>query len=80
MSTLQEQAVQMICRLPEDDLRFFISILTRLAPEEQSSTPLALDEMDPETFHAMLQQGFDEAKAGLGLPLEEAFDQLLTGA
>lgn len=34
MSALQEQAVQMIRRLPDEDVRFIISILTSFAPPD----------------------------------------------
>lgn len=34
MSTLQEQAVQMICGLSDDNVRFLIEIIQRLMPEQ----------------------------------------------
>ena len=56
-------------------------ILTRSIPFPIAlpAAPMARDEMDDETFHAVMQKGMDEVKAGLGLPLEEAFAQLLEG-
>ncbi|MBQ9721518.1 MAG: hypothetical protein IJV64_12620 [Oscillospiraceae bacterium] len=36
MSALQEQAVQMIRSLPDGDVRFFIDVLRRLAPNTAS--------------------------------------------
>lgn len=37
MSTLQEQAVQMICGLSDDNVRFLIEIIQRLMPEQRRS-------------------------------------------
>ena len=56
-------------------------ILTRSIPFPIAlpAAPMARDEMDDEAFHAIMQKGMDEAKAGLGLPLEEVFAQLLEG-
>ena len=56
-------------------------ILTRSIPFPISlpAAPLARDEMDEETFRAMLQRGLDEAKAGLGIPLDQAFEKLREG-
>jgi predicted transcriptional regulator len=44
---------------------------------------LARDEMDAAAFDAMMQRGLEEAKAGKGVPLEEAFailQRVATGA
>ena len=38
-----------------------------------------LDSMTKEEFDAMMQQGYDEAKAGVGLPVEEAFKKIREG-
>ena len=35
-----------------------------------------LDSMSEEQFDAMMQKGYDEAKAGIGLPVNEAFDKI----
>ncbi len=35
-----------------------------------------LDSMPPELFDAMMQKGYDEAKAGVGIPVDEAFDKV----
>ncbi len=35
-----------------------------------------LDSMSEEQFDAMMQKGYDEAKAGIGLPVSEAFDKI----
>ena len=35
-----------------------------------------LDSMTPEQFDSMLQKGYDEAKAGIGLPIEDAFKKI----
>ncbi|MCR5652554.1 MAG: type II toxin-antitoxin system RelB/DinJ family antitoxin [Ruminococcus sp.] len=35
-----------------------------------------LDSMSEEQFDAMMQKGYDEAKAGIGLPVDEAFDKI----
>lgn len=35
-----------------------------------------LDSMSEEQFDAMMQKGYDEAKAGVGLPVDEAFDKI----
>ena len=77
MSALQEQAVQMIRRLPDEDVRFIISILTDLT--NMPAAPLARDEMEDETFDAMIQEGLDDIAAGRTIPLEEAFERLLEG-
>ena len=37
MSTLQEQAVQMICGLSDDNVSFLIEIIQRLMPEQYGS-------------------------------------------
>lgn len=35
-----------------------------------------LDSMTPEQFDTMMQKGFDEAKAGIGFTVEEAFKKI----
>ena len=35
-----------------------------------------LDSMSEDQFDAMMQKGYDEAKAGVGLPVDEAFDKI----
>ena len=56
-------------------------ILTRSIPFSLSlpSTPIARDEMDATAFDAMMSEGLAQAKAGQGLPLEEAFNLLHKG-
>ena len=41
--------------------------------------PRALDEMSGEEFDAMMKKGCDEAKAGIGLTVDEAFDSARLG-
>ena len=38
-----------------------------------------LDSMSSEQFDAMMQKGYDEAKAGNGLPVEDAFKKIREG-
>lgn len=38
--------------------------------------PLSREEMDDDTFNAMLQRGYEEALAGLSRPAEEVFAEL----
>lgn len=56
--------------------------MTRSIPFSLSApyAPVARDEMDAATFDAMMDEGFEQAKAGQGLPLEEAFSPLHKGA
>ena len=56
-------------------------ILTRSIPFSLSlpHMPVARDEMDTTTFDAMMSEGLAQAKAGQGLPLEEAFSLLHKG-
>ena len=56
-------------------------ILTRSIPFSLSlpHVPVARDEMDTTTFDAMMSEGLAQAKAGQGLPLEEAFSLLHKG-
>ena len=35
-----------------------------------------LDSMDSEQYDSMMQKGYDEAKAGIGLPVEDAFKKI----
>ena len=53
-------------------------IMTRSIPFPLSvpNMPIARDEMDKATFDAMMSEGLAQAKAGQGLPLDEAFDEL----
>ncbi|MCH3915508.1 MAG: type II toxin-antitoxin system RelB/DinJ family antitoxin [Acidaminococcaceae bacterium] len=53
-------------------------ILTKSIPFSISipPKPLAKDEMSKEEFHAMLQKGFQEAKAGKGILAKEYFENL----
>lgn len=53
-------------------------IMTRSIPFSLSvpNTPMARDEMDTADFDAMMTEGLAQAKAGQGLPLEEAVQQL----
>lgn len=53
-------------------------IMTRSIPFSLSvpSAPIARDEMDTAAFDAMMNEGLAQAKAGQGLPLEEAFNLL----
>ena len=41
-----------------------------------STAPLARDEMDDAMFNAMMQKGLAQAKAGLGLDVDDAFAEL----
>lgn len=38
-----------------------------------------LDSMSSEQFDAMMQKGYDEAKAGIGLSVEDAFKKIREG-
>lgn len=38
-----------------------------------------LDNMSEEQFDAMMQKGYDEAKSGIGLPVNEAFKKIKEG-
>jgi hypothetical protein len=38
-----------------------------------------LDSMSSEQFDAMMQKGYDEAKAGIGLSVEDAFKKTREG-
>lgn len=53
-------------------------IMTRSIPFALSvpSAPIARDEMDTVVFNAMMEEGLSQAKAGQGLPLDEAVKQL----
>ena len=56
-------------------------IMTRSIPFPLSvpAAPLARDEIDAAAFNAMMEEGFNQAKAGQGLPLDEAFSVLKSG-
>lgn len=56
-------------------------IMTRSIPFSLSvpAAPLARDEMDAATFNAMMEEGLNQAKAGEGVSLEEAFTALSRG-
>lgn len=56
-------------------------IMTRSIPFPLSvpAAPLARDEMDAAAFNAMMEEGLNQAKAGQGLPLDEAFSVLESG-
>lgn len=56
-------------------------IMTRSIPFSLSipAAPLARDEMDTATFNAMIEEGLNQAKAGKGASLEEAFVALEQG-
>ena len=41
--------------------------------------PQTLDSMDSEQFDLMMQKGYDEAKSGIGLPVEDAFKKIREG-
>lgn len=53
-------------------------IMTRSIPFALSlpSAPIARDEMDTAAFDTTMTEGLAQAKAGQGLPLEEAVQQL----
>ena len=53
-------------------------IMTRSIPFSLSipDTPMARDEMSTAAFDAMMSEGLAQAKAGQGLPPEEAFNIL----
>lgn len=56
-------------------------IMTRSIPFSLSvpAAPLARDEMDTATFNAMMAEGLNQAKAGKGVSLDEAFIALEQG-
>lgn len=56
-------------------------IMTRSIPFSLSvpAAPLARDEMDAATFNAMMGEGLNQAKAGKGVSLDEAFAALSQG-
>lgn len=56
-------------------------IMTRSIPFPLTlpQAPIARDEMDTAAFDAMMKEGLSQAKAGQGVPLDEAFDLLLKG-
>ena len=56
-------------------------IMTRSIPFSLSvpAAPLARDEMDTATFNSMMEEGLNQAKAGKGVSLEEAFAALKQG-
>lgn len=49
---------------------FSVSLLPR---------PLSRDEMGDAAFHAIMQRGYEQAKAGLSRPMEEVFAELEQG-
>lgn len=53
-------------------------ILTRSIPFSLSlpARPLFREEMDDAAFHAMMQEGYEQAKEDDSFPAEEAFDEL----
>lgn len=55
-------------------------IMTRSIPFSVSlpRVPVARDEMDIAAFDAMMEEGLTQAKAGQGIPLDEAFSRLYT--
>lgn len=56
-------------------------IMTRSIPFPLSvpNAPIARDEMDTAAFDAMMSEGLAQAKAGQGLPLDDAFSILYKG-
>lgn len=56
-------------------------IMTRSIPFPLSlpQASMARDEMDTAAFDAMMEEGLAQAKAGQGLPLDEAFSLLRKG-
>lgn len=38
--------------------------------------PIALDEMDADTFHAMMEEGYRDVVEGRTKPLDEAFEEI----
>lgn len=56
-------------------------IMTRSIPFSLSvpAAPLARDEMDTAAFNAMMTEGLNQAKAGKGVSLDEAFAALEQG-
>lgn len=56
-------------------------IMTRSIPFSLSvpAAPLARDEMDTAAFNAMMTEGLNQAKAGKGVSLDEAFVALEQG-
>lgn len=56
-------------------------IMTRSIPFSLSvpNAPMARDEMDQALFDTMMGEGLAQAKAGQGLPLDEAFSLLYKG-
>ena len=55
--------------------------MTRSIPFPLSvpNAPIARDEMDTAAFYAMMGEGLAQAKAGQGLPLDDAFSILYKG-
>ena len=52
-------------------------IMTRGVPYSLSVPTIpTLDSMNREQFDAMMQKGYDEAKAGVGLSVDEAFQKV----
>ena len=56
-------------------------IMTRSIPFTLTvpAVPAARDEMNEASFHAMMEKGLTQAKAGQGVSLEEAFSALERG-
>ena len=56
-------------------------IMTRSIPYPLAlpQAPIARDQMDTAAFDAMMEEGLSQAKAGQGVPLDEAFSLLLKG-
>ena len=56
-------------------------IMTRSIPFPLSvpNAPIARDDMDTAAFDAMMSEGLAQAKAGQGLPLDDAFSILYKG-
>ncbi len=39
-------------------------------------TPTTLDSLNNDQFNFVMQKGYDEAQAGVGLPIDEAFNKI----
>lgn len=60
------------------------NVLARVEPDvkeqaEAINAPTARDEMDAAAFDAMMGEGLAQAKAGQGVPLNDAFSLLYRG-
>ena len=76
MSALQEQAVQMIRSLPDGDVRFFIDVLRRLAPNTVSEDSGSGERLAAVDRLAQLGQEIRKSLPGSWDPEEELKEAL----